>query len=617
MIVAFMLVGFASARPAGKESYNGKEAAANEVLVKFKAATPEDIHNIKIKADVDEAEPVGSTGAMRLHSKSKNVETLISELSARGDVEYAEPNYIVYATLTPNDPNFVNGNLWGPGKISAPSAWDISTGSTAYVAAVIDTGIDYTHSDLSANVWSAPAEYTVNIAGTSIKCPAGSHGFNAITNTCDPMDDEGHGTHVSGTIGAVGNNNIGVTGVNWNTKIIGAKFLDSTGSGYTSNAVNAIDFVIQTKQLTGANVRVLSNSWGGGGYDQTLLDEINQANSNGMLFVAAAGNSGKNNNRFAFYPANYAASNVVAVAATDSTDTLASWSNYGSTTVDLAAPGVSILSTIPGPSYAYYSGTSMATPHVSGAALLILSECDLNTAQLKTNILDNVDPVSSLVGKTVTGGRLNVNKAIRACSAPATPTTTMLSVSPTSSIYGELVTFTATVLPDSATGTVTFYDGGTALGSGTLSSGMASYSTSSLSAGSHSITATYNGNSNFLTSTSNTVSQTVESAPASDFSLSASPTSRSVNPGSGTSYTVSITRSSGFAEAITLRVSGLPEDYALGTFKPPTTTGTSTKLSITTSSSTPAGTYPLTITGTSDSLSHTTTITLIVKSRSR
>jgi len=711
MIVAFMLVGFASARPAGKESYNGREAAANEVLVKFKAVTPEEIHTIKIKEDVDEAESVGSTGAMRLHSKSKNVAALISELSARGDVEYAEPNYIVNAVETfPDDPYFVNGNLWGLNKISSPLAWDISTGSDANVAAVIDTGIDYTHPDLAANVWSAPYAYTVNIAGRTITCPAGSHGFNAITNTCNPMDDNSHGTHVSGTIGAVGNNNAGVVGVNWNTKIIGAKFLNRKGSGYTSDAVNAIEFLIQTKDRFGndANVRVLSNSWSGGGYSQSLLNEINKANTNGMLFVAAAGNDGKDNDAIPSYPASYNAANVVAVAATDSNDNLASWSNWGDAAVDLAAPGVNILSTIRNGGYAYYSGTSMATPHVSGAALLILSECSLDTAELKTNILDNVDPVPSLGDKTETGGRLNVNNAISACSAPKTPTTTTLGASPGSSTYGgtvtftatvaptagsgtptgtvtfydggstlgsrtlssgtatfttsvlsggghsitasyggdstfssstssallytvnlaapetiltssvnpstfgQVVTFTATVSPTTATGTVTFYDGASSLGSGTLSSGTASYSTSSLIVGNHPITATYEGDSNVEGSTSSPLTQTVTNALAGDFSLSASPLSKTVTAGSRTTYTVSITRLSGFAESVDLSVSGLP-DGAEGTFKPDTTTGTSSKLSITTSSTTEDHTYLLTITGTSGSLIRTTTVTLIVK----
>jgi serine protease len=368
MIVAFLLVGCAAAaHGAGTEFYHGKEVASGEVLVKFRAAAPEVISQTQIGENVDETEYVGSTQAVRFHSRSKNVETLISELSARGDVEYAEPNYIVHAIAFPNDPSY--GQLWGLNNtgqsilgvrgtlgadISAPYAWDISTGSTDYVVAVVDTGIDYKHPDLAANVWTAPNDFTVTIGGQTITCLAGSHGFNAITNKCDPMDDNNHGTHVSGTIGAVGNNNQGVVGVNWKASIIGAKFLDASGSGTLANAINAIDFVIQAKDYFknrggGANVRILSNSWGGGGYSQALLNEINKANADDMLFVAAAGNSGTNNDVTLFFPADYVkynANNVVAVAATDNKDNLASFSNYGSTTVALGAPGVNILSTI-------------------------------------------------------------------------------------------------------------------------------------------------------------------------------------------------------------------------------------------------------------------------------
>ena len=421
------------------EFYKGQEAAANEVLVKFQAVSLTSILQAEAAENVDRVAGIGGMGVLRFHSSSKNVATLIGELSARPDVQYVEPNYIVRAIATPNDPYF--SQLWGlhntgqtilgqPGKpgadISAVEAWDISTGSRANVVAVVDTGIDYTHPDLAANVWSAPRTFIVNIGGLPIVCPAGSHGFNAITNLCDPLDDNGHGTHVSGTIGAVGNNGVGVVGVNWTASIMGAKFLTASGLGLASDAINAIEFTIQAKAAfaaTGeANVRVLSNSWGGGGFSQALLDEINQANANDMLFVAAAGNGSSNNDLSPFYPASYKAPNVVAVAATDNTDALASFSDFGATSVHLGAPGVNIFSTRPFANYSYESGTSMATPHVSGSAVLILSRCSLNTANLKAVVLDNVDPVPSLTGMTVTGGRLNVNKAIRACSASTNPT---------------------------------------------------------------------------------------------------------------------------------------------------------------------------------------------------
>jgi subtilisin family serine protease len=413
------------------EVFQGRQVVANEVLVRFRdSVTPASIAQVEQDEDIDSNKGVGGIGVRLLHSRSKDVTTLIGELSARSDVAYAEPNYIVHADQIPNDPNF--SSLWGlrntgqfingipgtPGAdISATSAWDISTGSRANVVAVVDTGIDYTHPDLSANVWSAPTSFTVTIGGQTINCAAGTHGFNAITNTCNPMDDHDHGTHVSGTIGALSNNGAGVAGVNWVASIMGAKFLDAGGFGTTANAINAIEFTIQAKQIFGANanVRVLSNSWGGGGFSQALLDEINKANSNNMLFVAAAGNFGSNNDFIPEYPANYNAPNVVAVAATNNNDQLAFFSNYGRNTVHLGAPGADVLSTTRFNNYSFYSGTSMATPHVSGAAALVLSVCSLETASLKNNLLNNVDPISSLSDRTITGGRLNVNKAIRAC----------------------------------------------------------------------------------------------------------------------------------------------------------------------------------------------------------
>jgi subtilisin family serine protease len=415
--------------------FAGHEAASREVLVKFRNSRANVDAEVKQQVDVEDDRPVGNDGVRRLRSRTFDVETLVHFLQSHPDVEYAEPNYIVHSTAVPNDPLF--GSLWGlrnlgqvvngtsgvPGAdIGAVNAWDISTGSTASVVGIIDTGINYSHPDLSANMWTAPAQFTVTVGGSNVTCAAGTFGFNAINRTCNPMDDNHHGSHTAGTVGARGNNGAGVAGVNWTARLMGLKFLDSTGSGALSDAVDAIEFAIQTKARFGsaANVRILSNSWGGTDFSQTLLNEVNRANTNDMLFVAAAGNGASNNDTTPFYPARFSAPNVIAVAATDSSDQLAGFSNWGHTTVHLGAPGVNILSTSLGSTYEYLNGTSMATPHVAGAAALVLSRCALSTADLKTNLLSNVDPIASLTNLTITGGRLNVNKAIRSC-LPAAP----------------------------------------------------------------------------------------------------------------------------------------------------------------------------------------------------
>lgn len=361
----------------------------------------------------------------------------IAALQRHTEVRYAEPNYLLYATDAPNDSSY--GQLWAmkntgqgvAGVIGTPgadtrveAAWALTTGNSSVVVGVVDTGVDYTHSDLAANVWSNPG----GIGG----CAAGTHGFNAITGTCDPMDDHDHGSHVSGTIGAVGNNSLGVAGVNWTTSIMGLKFLSARGSGTTADAIEAIHFAVQAK-IAGINVRVLNNSWGGGGFSQALLDEINLAGANDILFVVAAGNSSANLELTPSYPCSYNSSAIICVAATDQADNLAGFSNYGSTSADLGAPGTNILSTVRGGGYAYYQGTSMATPHVSGAAALILSGSWTTTptvSVLRAAILNNVDQLPSLAGKTATGGRLNVCGAVPGCRTnidPTVPGTPVLS----------------------------------------------------------------------------------------------------------------------------------------------------------------------------------------------
>ncbi len=619
------------------EFYQGQEVAAQEALVKFRAATSQSIAQVVFAHDIDRLEGVGGAGVLLLHSRSRSAAALVRELSAHPDAEYAEPNYILKAVALPNDPSF--GQLWGlqntgqsimgqtgtPGAdINAVLAWDLSTGSRANVVTVVDTGIDYNHPDLAANVWSAPAAFTVTIGGSTITCAAGTHGFNAITKTCNPLDDNNHGTHVSGTIGAVGNNSLGVVGVNWTASIMGSKFLNAAGSGTTANAINAIEFAIQAKAAFpggGANVRVLSNSWGGGGFSNSLLNEIKKANTNGMLFVAAAGNNGSNNDVTAFYPASYNAPNVVAVAATDNRDALASFSNYGPTTVHLGAPGVDILSTIIGGNYDYFSGTSMATPHVSGAAALVLSLCTLDTAGLKSNLLNNVDPISSLAGLTITGGRLNVNKAIRACSGPATPDFS-LSATPASQTVtqGSSASYTVSVTPSGGfAGTVTFSVSGLPAGAtasfnptsvtGSGSSTMTVTTASSTPTGTYPLTIT--GASGSLQHTT-MVTLVVNAPAASDFSLSASPGNRVVNRGGSASYTVNVTGSGGFTGTVSLSVSGLPTG-ASASFNPTSVNGSGSSTLTVNTGTAAVGTSTLTITGASGGLLHTATVSLKIK----
>ncbi|HDL19865.1 MAG TPA: PKD domain-containing protein [Nitrospirae bacterium] len=342
----------------------------------------------------------------------------VKEYTGDQNVEYAEPNYKVQALITPDDPLF--SNLWGlhntgqsggtaDADIDAPEAWDIETGSSAVVVAVIDTGVDYNHEDLAANMWTntGEADCTDGIDDDGNGYIDDCRGWDFANNDNDPYDDNGHGTHCSGTIAAVGDNGIGVAGVNWNLRIMPLKFLTSDGGGYTDDAIAAILYAANMGTM------VMSNSWGGGGYSQSLKDAIQAANDAGILFIAAAGNSSSDNDNNPNYPSNYDVPNVIAVAATDHNDDLASFSSYGATTVDLGAPGVDVYSTIPGNSYGYKSGTSMATPHVAGVAGLVISQNQsLSALEVKGRVLLSVDPLTSLDGITLTGGRLNALKAL-------------------------------------------------------------------------------------------------------------------------------------------------------------------------------------------------------------
>lgn len=442
---------------------NGREAVAGEVLVRTRpsAQAAQQRARVAASAAADEAETIGRTGIHRMRSRRLSTAQLVSQLSQDPDVEYVEPNWVLRANVLPNDSLFTNlwglfntgVNTWGGGgtsgdDIDAPSAWNITTGSRAIVVGVVDTGVNYSHPDLAANMWSAPSQFTVTIAGQAITCAAGTHGFNAITRTCDPMDDAAtpHGTHVAGTIGAVGNNGQGITGVNWVTSMMGLKFLGSNGSGSTSNAILAIDFALQAKAIFGAaaNVRVLNNSWGGGGYSQALVDEITAANNANVLFVVAAGNAHQNIDATPDYPASYTNPNILTVAATDNNDAIASFSNYGPTAVDVAAPGVAIYSTGLGSAYLSLQGTSMAAPHVAGAAALTLAGCSATTAELKAQLMSTVDVVAGLSTTVGTSGRINVARALSTCTKPTVTAITLAANKTAPQAVNTTVTFTAT-----------------------------------------------------------------------------------------------------------------------------------------------------------------------------
>lgn len=343
-----------------------------------------------------------------------------------GIVEYAEPDHFYRTIATPNDPGY--GLCWGlnntgqtvngdPGvannDIDANLAWDVSTGSSSMVVGVADSGIRATHEDLAANRWTNTGE----IAGNRVDDDRNGRiddvwGWDFWNNDADPTDDNGHGTHVAGTIGAVGNNAKGVTGVCWNVKLAGLKIGSRTGSISVTAGINAISYCV------GKGIKVSNHSWGGGGFNSSLNTAISNARTSGHLLICAAGNSGTNNDTTPSYPASYAQDNIIAVAAIDNNGAMASFSNYGASSVDLAAPGVTIrssyISNNSNTTYAYLSGTSMATPHVTGVAALVWSVNPTWTySQVRSKILSTVKPLPSLSGKTVTGGLLNANNAVR------------------------------------------------------------------------------------------------------------------------------------------------------------------------------------------------------------
>lgn len=381
----------------------------------------------------------------------------LAAISARSDVLYVEPNYIIHADVTPNDTRFAE--LYGMTKIGAPQAWDITTGNSSVVVGVIDEGIDLSHQDLQANIWTNPMPGS--IAGIS----GDVNGYNFRDNN-GTIPPEFHATHVAGTIGAVGNNNVGVVGVNWQVRLMSLRFIDQTAnSGTDADAIKAYNYAKQMRDLwvssggtKGANIRVLNASYGGGGYSQAAADALNALGQSGILFVAAAGNDGTNNDTDPHYPSSYLLPNVVSVTATNSTDQQIY--NYGPHSVLLGAPGVGILSTLPGNNYNTLSGTSMATPHVTGAAaLLCAANANLTVNQLRALLSFNGDIVPSLQGKTLTGRRLNVFKSLQAMTEGDTTAPGTVSGFQVTSQNGRQVNLSWTASgDDGAAGQASLYD---------------------------------------------------------------------------------------------------------------------------------------------------------------
>ena len=418
--------------------------SSDRVIVKLKpGANSNEISNLQAQIGVTQVTKASQLGIDIWQIPSGTVEQTISAYKDDPRFEYIEPDYIITLedvekpssatessekitpqATTPNDPGY--SQLWGlnntgqsagtaDADIDAPEAWDIQKGNQNLVIGVIDTGVDYNHPDLVGNIWTNPGE----IAGDGIDNDNNGYiddtrGWDFAYNDNNPMDGHGHGTHVSGTIAGKGNNGVGVTGVAWNAKIMPLKMFDDTGSGgYTSNAILAINYA------TAKGVKLTNNSWGGGGYSQALSDAINTAGQQGALFIASAGNATQNTDVTPSYPASYNLSNIISVASTTRTDGLSYFSNYGATTVDLGAPGSDIYSAWPNSTYNTISGTSMASPHVTGAAALLWSQNPTWTAQqVKNKLMQTTDPISALSGKTVTGGRLNINNALAGSTPP-------------------------------------------------------------------------------------------------------------------------------------------------------------------------------------------------------
>jgi subtilisin family serine protease len=409
-VCALLLCGLLAAVPAA----GAPSMMADEVIIKFKpGASDADVRAILADLGATRVKRFKAIQAEEQRITRRSVTDAVSRYRSHPAVQFIEPNWIVRADGVPNDPLFPQqwslhntGQAGGvPGAdIDAVAAWDIQTGSAGVVVAIIDTGVDYTHPDLAPNIWTNPGE----IAGNGVDDDGNGlvddvHGYDFLNLDADPMDDNGHGTHVAGIVAARGNNGVGIAGVAWNVKIMPLKFLAPNGTGPVSAAIDCIEYAVAQ------GAQILNNSWGGFEFSAALELAVQHANDAGVLFVAAAGNDGLSLDENDHFPASFRQPNVIAVAATDARDELAGFSNYGPNSVPIAAPGTNIVSTFPGGSYLELSGTSMSVPLVSGALAILKSEFpSMSAPQMKSVLLHSADPAPALAGLVTAGARLNV-----------------------------------------------------------------------------------------------------------------------------------------------------------------------------------------------------------------